>query len=314
MLSGYVALTDFSWYEFLRGRYRSEGIDEVNFWKPSGQPFKAIAAGEPVLFKLKAPRNAIGGWGLSARAAVLPDWLAWDAFGFGNGTADRDTLLSKLRSYRQKNGMKPSELAQVTCIAVTNPVFFDDQDWVRAPSDWSTSIVSGKTYDLERGEGQRIWRECLDRAQGPASASAIGVNDREGRYAAPRLVKQRLGQGTFKMTLVDAYERACAVTNEHSLPVLEAAHIVPYAKGGEHSTRNGMLLRRDLHTLFDMGYLTVSPEYRLELSPRLRQDYGNGRLYESYHGNPITVPKNPKDRPDPQLLDWHGKTIFLRAS
>jgi putative restriction endonuclease len=65
---------------------------------------------------------------------------------------------------------------------------------------------------------------------------------------------------------MDAYGRACAVTQEHSLPALEASHIQPYAKDGPHDVRNGVLLRADLHRPFDQGYVTITPEYRLEVS------------------------------------------------
>ena len=91
------------------------------------------------------------------------------------------------------------------------------------------------------------------------------------------LVRPRLGQGTFRVAVTDAYSRACAVTGEHSLPVLEAAHIRPYALTGPHDINNGLLLRADLHRLFDLGYLTVTPDHALHVSERLKADYDNGR-------------------------------------
>jgi len=77
-LNGWVATTDYDWYRFLAGRPE---FDEVNFWQPSGrQAFHAIRPGEPFFFKLKAPHNAIAGFGLLAKHDILPDWLAWEAF------------------------------------------------------------------------------------------------------------------------------------------------------------------------------------------------------------------------------------------
>ena len=61
---GYLSTTDLDWFTFLRAR---QPLDEVNFWQPSGRVFKAIEPGEPLLFKLKAPHNAIGGFGIFAR-------------------------------------------------------------------------------------------------------------------------------------------------------------------------------------------------------------------------------------------------------
>jgi putative restriction endonuclease len=62
---------------------------------------------------------------------------------------------------------------------------------------------------------------------------------------------------SFRLAVTKAYGSACAVTQEHSLPALEAAHIQPYGKGGEHQVQNGLLLRSDVHRLFDKGYVTL---------------------------------------------------------
>jgi putative restriction endonuclease len=83
------------------------------------------------------------------------------------------------------------------------------------------------------------------------------VREETPRYGKPLLVWPRIGQGVFRIAVTDAYGRACAVTGEHSLPALEAAHIRPYAAEGLHDVANGLLLRSDLHRLFDKGYVTV---------------------------------------------------------
>jgi|HubBroStandDraft_6_1064221.scaffolds.fasta_scaffold1813619_1 hypothetical protein len=65
-----------------------------------------------------------------------------------------------------------------------------------------------------------------------------------------------VGDITGKLdVLVNIYRRRCVVTHERTLPALEAAHIRPYGEGGEHEPSNGLLLRRDLHSLFDAGYV-----------------------------------------------------------
>ena len=88
------------------------------------------------------------------------------------------------------------------------------------------------------------------------------------RHGKPILVRPRLGQGTFRVVVTDAYTRACAVTGEHSLPALEAAHIRPYSHGGVHEVSNGLLLRSDIHRLFDRGYVTVTKDLRFEVRQR----------------------------------------------
>jgi putative restriction endonuclease len=130
--------------------------------------------------------------------------------------------------------------------------------------------------------------------------------------ASPILVRPRLGQGAFRVSVTDAYNRACAVTAEHSLPALEAAHIRPFAKDGPHEVRNGLLLRADLHRLFEQGYLTVTPNHELWVSDRLRNDYHNGRSYYPLRGTRIAVPNRCSEQPAADLLDWHNRNVFLQ--
>ena len=120
----------------------------------------------------------------------------------------------------------------------------------------------------------------------------------------------RLGQGAFRALVTDVYERRCAVTRERTLPVLEAAHIRPYGEGGEHRVDNGLLLRRDLHTLFDRGYLTVSPDYHLEVSRTIREEFENGRDDYALHGRELLIPRKLAERPSAEFLRWHNEIVF----
>ena len=83
-----------------------------------------------------------------------------------------------------------------------------------------------------------------------SAPAAAGFSAPAARYGEPTLVRPRLGQGAFRVLVTDNYHRMCAVTRERTLPALEAAHIRPFAEGGEHEASNGVLLRRDLHSLF----------------------------------------------------------------
>lgn len=71
----------------------------------------------------------------------------------------------------------------------------------------------------------------------------------QARFGEPFLIRPRLGQGAFRVLVTDLYRRRCAVTRERTLPALEAAHIRPYGSGGAHEASNGLLLRRDIHTV-----------------------------------------------------------------
>ena len=110
--------------------------------------------------------------------------------------------------------------------------------------------------------------------------------------------------------MTDTYERRCAITGEKVLPTLEAAHIRAVSKEGQHSIDNGLLLRRDVHRLFDLGYATVTPDYRYRVSGRLRDDFDNGEYYRSFDGREIWLPDRVDDRPAREALEWHTDTVF----
>ena len=125
------------------------------------------------------------------------------------------------------------------------------------------------------------------------------------------MARSRLGQGAFRVLVTDAYQRRCAVTGEKTLPVLEAAHIKPYSELGPHRVSNGILLRSDLHKLFDLGYVTVTPELHLEVSPRLKEEWQNGREYYAHHGKELRFrPENPLSIPSREFLEWHNENRF----
>ncbi len=308
-MQGYVAVTDHGWYEHLS---RQGFWSEVNFWRPSaGAGFRG-APGTPFFFKLKRPHYAICGFGQVNRYLPLPEWRAWECFGEGNGASSYGAMKTRLQEIRARRSS--SDTGEIGCIVLSNAVFFPPEFWIPQPVDWSANNLTSKLYDLSRDEGRRIWVACMrhvadlgDLGYWSADASAEAI----ARYGAGQLVKPRLGQGTFRIAVADAYGGACAVTGEHSLPALEAAHIRPYADSGPHEIPNGLLLRADLHRLLDQGYVTVTRDWRLEVSPRLRTDYENGRSYYPHHGRCIAVPDDPKCRPGEDFLRWHNDNVYL---
>ena len=154
--------------------------------------------------------------------------------------------------------------------------------------------------------------DCLARAREAArewNVEEIPAGD-AARYGGPISVRPRLGQGLFSFAVRDAYQGACAVTHEHSQPVLEAAHIRPYAMGGLHQVENGLLLRRDLHRLYDLGYVTVTPDYVFRVGDRLREEFNNGRSYYAMNNSRIAVPPEGLLQPSKRALDWHATTVF----
>lgn len=310
----YVGVTDNKWFDFLASRKP----DEVNFWRPGGTGlFQVIPPGAPFLFKLHSPDNFIAGGGFFVSHSNLPLSLAWEAFGEKNGATSLESLRALIDKFRSN---KPHEHDPVIgCTILANPFFLQRQDWIPAPSNWASSIVQGKSYESEERIGGEVWMEVQDRLariilkESPLRADGASPSAEEvARYGAEFLTRARLGQGTFRVLVTDAYARRCAITGERTLPALEAAHIQPFAKSGPNVTANGLLLRSDLHKLFDSGYLSVTPDLAVEVSRKIKEEFENGRDYYALHGRKlIVVPATEKDRPLSKYLEWHNSNVYL---
>jgi putative restriction endonuclease len=303
----FVGVTDGDWFELLSSL---PGIDEVNFWQPSGSShFRALSPGELFLFKLHSPHNFIVGGGFFAHMTLLPVSLAWEAFGQNNGATTLDEMRRRIEKYRDGRS-DPLADYQIGCILLEQPFFLPRQTWVPIPASWKPNIVRGKGYDSSDEEGLALWRAVEARLPFGRTLTVPTARPDEARLGEPVLVRPRLGQGSFRVLVTDAYQRRCAVTGERTLPVLQAAHIKPFSMGGQHDLTNGLLLRSDLHLLFDKGYLTVTPELRLEVSRRIREEFENGRGYYALHGSRVSSPTRPWQPPATEVLRWHNEEVF----
>jgi len=306
-MKGFVGVTDNSWFAFLA---QQPGIDEVNFWQPGGRSqFKSLQPGEPFLFKLHSPLNYIAGGGFFAHSTILPISLAWQAFEKKNG-ANSFSEMRRLIERNRRQGTT-SEDYKIGCIILTQPFFFNREEWVSIPPDFSLNIP-GKTYDLTEGHGLRLWEDVnlrLHTMRHPFGRIE-GVAEPEARYGEPMLILSRLGQGSFRVIVTDAYERRCAITEERTLPTLEAAHIKPFSQEGPHSVDNGILLRSDFHRLFDAGYATVTTDHHFEVSRRIHEEFDNGEYYYTLHGKRLHIPVHKQYQPSPEFLTWHNENIF----
>ncbi len=310
MPKAFVAVTDREWFEFLRSR---EILDEVNFWQPSGRTqFRALEVGEPFLFKLHNPDNFVVGGGFYTHSSILPCSLAWEAFGEKNGATTLEEMRRRIDFYRRAV-VDPRADPMIGCIILRSPFFLSESDWVPVPPDWAPNIVRGRTYDLGISPGRELWGHVSLLLQGNENSpfGTAVAQPEERMHGDPVLITPRLGQGAFRVMVTDFYERRCAITREKSLPVLEAAHIRPVADKGTHRIGNGLLIRSDIHRLFDRGYVTVTPDYRFQVSHRLKADFDNGEDYYRMHGGEIWIPKEASKRPNRELLEWHADTIFL---
>jgi hypothetical protein len=110
----------------------------------------------------------------------------------------------------------------------------------------------------------------------------------------------RRGQAVFRSTLLAAYGSTCAVSGCADEAVLEAAHITAHAEAQNYRVGNGLLLRADVHTLFDLRLLSVDPRSGVVVvSARL------GPTYQAFAGQRLRLPTNLADQPEPAALLRH---------
>ncbi len=298
-----VAVTDEDWFDLLRSQPL---IDEVNFWSPSPRTFQALRPGELFLFKLHYPKNFIVGGGVFAHAEQIPCSLAWEAFGIKNGAQSSREMRERIAKYRRADLSAKIDF-EIGCRILTQPFFLDEQNWIPVPEDWSPNIVSFKTYSTIDQVGLRLWESVQDGLMGKAISR---LQSPPHRFGEPMLVRPRLGQGAFRAVVTDIYNRRCAITGEKTLPALDAAHIWSFREGGPHEAANGLLLRKDVHSLFDAGYITIAEDLHVNVSTQIRERFENGREYYEMHGRKLAEPSREEWRPDPEFLRRHNE-LFL---
>ena len=148
-------------------------------------------------------------------------------------------------------------------------------------------------------------REMDEVGEAAAEAEAVGAfdptNPEDARKRLMAAIVRRQGQPTFRRGLLRAYCGQCAISGCQIVEVLEAAHIVPYRGAHTNDVRNGLLLRADLHTLFDLGLIAIDAKSKTVIValPLRVTDYG------LFHGKAIRLPAANADHPSAEALDLH---------
>lgn len=125
-------------------------------------------------------------------------------------------------------------------------------------------------------------------------------SDQDERESALKAVVVRRGQPGFRRRLLDSYHH-CLVTRWRVPAVLEAAHISPYRGAHTNRLENGLLLRADIHTLFDLNLLTITPDYTIHVAPDISTSG-----YGGFAGDTLNFPTVGRLRPDPGQLERHN--------
>jgi len=121
------------------------------------------------------------------------------------------------------------------------------------------------------------------------------------RQRVIRSITIRRGQPMFRKNLLTLYSSRCAISQYDSEEALEAAHIVPISEDGNHSSQNGLLLRADLHTLFDLQLISIDPKSLTVVVGATLES----TVYNKYSGRVAALPLAMLDRPSSINLQQH---------
>ncbi len=311
----YIANTDRDWFDFLSTRALGQPLDEVNFWQPKGpRPLKNFSPGELVVFRLKKPDYCLAGFGYFAHFAETTIEDAWALFGWRNGADSRARFLSILSRPRGEDlSVESRQAGRIGSTILTHAEFWPESRWVPwgVSEGWHVNLVQGKT-ETESARVARLLALTDARGLGlPRElAPRFDLVDADRRVRREITAVQREGQGAFKTRLLDAYGR-CAISGEKTRPVLDAAHIQSYLGPESNHVQNGILLTKEFHALFDSGYVTVTPDYRVQVSEALRAHWQNGVRYYGFHDQPLRrLPDRADLRPSREALEWHRANVF----
>jgi hypothetical protein len=181
-----------------------------------------------------------------------------------------------------------------------------------APSPKAANTSSGRTGDTtppspNGPEGKTAPDLLLDLTE---QLDREGVFDPtsldDARVRALRAVIVRQGQPHFRAALLKAYGGRCAITECDAAPGLEAAHVKPYEGLMTNVVSNGILLRADIHTLFDLDLIGIDPSRGLV---RVSNELDN-TVYQEFEGTPLRGPNDPSATPNPAALAWRWERFL----
>jgi hypothetical protein len=245
----------------------------ANFWRKDRRTVH-LEPGSYFYFKLRGGLRIAGRGAFRAQEEMSLD-DAWNRFGHGNGANSRGEF-----ERRARDVLKLDAGQAVNCIILDDLEIIPGEQPELATSDWPRGIMGGKYFRAEA-------LSYLDPYFVPVSTDAVelvaeqlaseGFFDPaailDARQRALRAIAMRRGQPQFRQALFHAYGDRCAVSGTDQAETLEAAHIFPYAGVETNRVQNGLLLRADLHTMFDLGLWTVMPDFRVRLATSVRSSF-----------------------------------------
>jgi putative restriction endonuclease len=287
-----ISPTDKNWFDYLK---REQFNSNVNFWTPTPWNIKKLKPKDKLYFMLKSPIRKIGGFGEFVEYNNMTALDAWNHFGYRNGRSSRQEFIDSIQEYIDKNSQKyggiPIDINnyQIGCIKLDNCEFWDDENFIDITNkqiEFAPQVVTIKYFDQY---------DIISKTQEENNNFNIVSEPRIGKKATTNI---RAGQSEFKAKILRTYNNMCCISGETIPELLEAAHIQEYRNYNSNHVQNGLLLRVDLHRLYDNRLLFIDREYLIHVSSLITSQF-----YRQYHGQKIRIPNSLSDRPSAEALE-----------
>lgn len=282
-----ISLTDNNWFVYLK---KNELNSYVNFWTPTPTNTKDLKEGDRFYFMLQAPIDKIAGFGEFVRYENVTPELAWNKFGNRNGNALKPDFIKNIQMHIDKNSEKygkrnlDSYSYKIGGIVLRNCEFWDEENY-KDPEDHDISFLSQPGTIKFFDQPDPFFKGDLD-------PSGFGlVNEPLGDKVY--VVKFKNAKGGFKVKILEAYNATCCITGETMPELLEAMHIHKYV----NYTHNGVLLRIDIHRLFESNLIYIDKDYTVRVSSLVTDEY-----YKNFDGKKINLPVSEQDWPSVEAL------------
>jgi putative restriction endonuclease len=296
-----IAITDLDWYEFIK---EHPYINLFNFWTPTPWNVKKLKEGDKVYFMLKSPIRKIGGYGHYVEYKNLTAEQAWETYGQGNGLETLEELLDKCSKYVSKHTSKKNVEADsdIGCLILEDITFYNEDEFFNPEIygdeyAFPNQIVKLKYCNVDFIAEEKI--QVFEENEFELLDHSKKNKTRKG------LVNRRDGQQKFRKIIMKKYNNVCSITGETSKEILEAAHIQPYINEESNHPQNGILLRVDIHRLFDLGLIAVNTDYKILVSSHLKSNN-----YKSLIGKAIQLPSEQENWPSQKALKYHLENVF----
>jgi len=282
-----IAQTDKNWIKYLN---EQQLTSYVNFWSPTFENLRRIKKGERFYFKIKKEKF-IAGYGEFVHHEKLTVKKAWDKFGERNGCENIDAFIALLNSINRSGTTQYDRRSEIGSTVLTNCVFFDDYIGISWTPKTQKSFRYGKDGEKHPVSIQNRVTSDFTLVNGPRATRTYSTNIREG-------------QSDFRKKICTAYDNTCCISGVKIKDLLEAAHIQEYTNINSHHVQNGLLLRVDLHRLYDSGLIYIDKNYTIQVSSFL-----NDTLYEEFNEQKIILPRNKNHWPSTEALKLRRKAF-----